>query len=204
VGAKVNGQLAPLSQALQNGDEVEIVRSAAQRPPAAWESIVVTGKARAAIRRASRSQARRQYAGLGRHTLERRFEQAGKSLNSQSLPPVASRLNFAEVDDMLAAVGRGSLSPDAVLKEVFPDYRDARIQMPESPPEEGWLASVRSSLKFRLPAWSKAPVADGTDGASEDGAAVNGAALPIRGFDADIPVRFTPEGGAVPGDRSSG
>jgi (p)ppGpp synthase/HD superfamily hydrolase len=108
---------------------------------------------------------------------------------------------------MLAAVGRGSLSPETVLKEVFPDYRDARIQLPESPPEEGWLASVRSSLKFRLPAWSKAPAADsgnGADGTKEDGAAVNGAALPIRGFDADIPVRFTPEGGAVPGDRIVG
>ena len=78
IGAKVNGQLSPLGQPLENGDEVEIVRSSVQRPPAAWEAIVVTGKARAAIRRASRTQARRQYAALGRHTLERRFELAGK------------------------------------------------------------------------------------------------------------------------------
>ena len=85
IGAKVNGQLAPLGQPLQNGDEVDIIRSAVQKPPGAWEAMVVTGKARAAIRRASRSQARRQYAGLGRHTLERRFEQAGKTLNDQAL-----------------------------------------------------------------------------------------------------------------------
>ena len=85
IGAKVNGQLSPLGQPLENGDEVEIVRSSVQRPPAAWEAIVVTGKARAAIRRASRSQARRQYAALGRHTLERRFEQAGKPFNGTAL-----------------------------------------------------------------------------------------------------------------------
>ena len=194
VGAKVNGQLAPLGQALQNGDEVEIVRSSGQRPPAAWESIVVTGKARAAIRRASRSQARRQYAGLGRHTLERRFEQANKPFSAQLIAAVAARLNHAEADDMLAAVGRGALSPDAVLKEAYPDYRDERHGLPKMPAEEGWTASGRSSLKFRLPA--------GAHGLN--GAEIDGAAIPIRGLDADIPVRFATDGGALPGDRIVG
>ena len=47
VGAKINGKIAPLVSELQNGDEVEIVRADGQVPPAAWESLVVTGKARA-------------------------------------------------------------------------------------------------------------------------------------------------------------
>jgi RelA/SpoT family (p)ppGpp synthetase len=189
-GAKVNGQIAPLAQPLQNGDEVEIIRSSVQKPPAAWESIVVTGKARSAIRRAARSQARRQYAGLGRHTLERRFEQAGKPFNPQALSSAASRLNFAEVDDMLAAIGRGALATGAVLKEVHPDYRDERVSSSGTAAEEGWTASGRSSLKFRMPG-------------GESGT-MDGAALAIRGLDADIPVRFAPEGGAVPGDRIVG
>ena len=216
VGSKVNGQLAPLGQPLQNGDEVEIIRSSAQRPPAAWESMVVTGKARAAIRRASRSQARRQYAGLGRHTLERRLEDAGKVFDETAVANAAARLNFAELDDMLAAVGRGTLPAQAVIKEVFPDYRDERLQMPGSPAEEGWLASLRSGLKFRLPAWSNgadtvegdapAPGAASAagDSAAEHGVAFEETAIPIRGFDADMPVRFAPEGGAVPGDRIIG
>ncbi len=179
IGAKVNGQLSPLGQPLENGDEVDIVRSSVQRPPAAWEAIVVTGKARAAIRRASRSQARRQYAALGRHTLERRFEQVGKPLNPAVLPSASLRLNMPDVDDLLAAVGRGQIAPDAVLKEVHPDYRDERVTTAERAGEEGWTPSGRSSLKFRLPA------GDGT--ASDD------TAIPIRGIDADIPVRFAPE-----------
>ncbi len=191
IGAKVNGQLTPLNQPLQNGDEVEIIRSAVQRPPAAWEAIVVTGKARAAIRRASRSQARRQYAGLGRHTLERRFERAGKPLSPPALASAAARLNFPDVEDMLAAIGRGVLSPDNVLKAIHPDYRDERIALPGSPAEEGWTASGRSSLKFRLPA-------------AGDGAAGDDGAIPIRGQEADMPVRFAPDGGAVPGDRIVG
>ena len=67
VGCKINGQIAPLTSELVNGDEVEIVTSKSQHaPPAAWESIVMTGKARAAIRRATRQAVRLQYAGLGR------------------------------------------------------------------------------------------------------------------------------------------
>jgi len=191
IGAKVNGQLAPLGQALQNGDEVEIIRSSVQKPPAAWESMVVTGKARAAIRRAARSQARRQYTGLGRHTLERRFEQAGKVLDADTLSGTATRLNFADVDDMLVAVGRGALSSDVVLKEIYPDYREDRASRTKRQAERGWTASVLSALKFRLP--------EGVDGAS-----AGGSAIPIRGLDAGIPVRFAPDGGAVPGDRIVG
>ena len=78
VGAKVNGRIMPLMTELKNGDEVEIIRSKAQVPPAAWESIVVTGKARAAIRRATKNAIRKQYSGLGMRILERAFERAGK------------------------------------------------------------------------------------------------------------------------------
>jgi (p)ppGpp synthase/HD superfamily hydrolase len=188
IGAKVNGQLAPLGQPLQNGDEVEIVRSAVQRPPAAWESMVVTGKARSAIRRATRNRARRQYAALGRHALERQFEQAEKAFNPQALPTLAQRLGFAEADDLLAAIGEGRLTAEAALKNLHPDYRGERVPSKNARAEPGWMASGTSSLKFRLPV--------------DDGGA-NGA-IPIRGLDSDIPVRFAPEGGAVPGDRIVG
>ena len=79
--AKINGRIAPLLTELENGDEVEITRADGQAPPAAWESLVVTGKARAAIRRATRAAVRRQYAGLGRQILERAFERAEQALH---------------------------------------------------------------------------------------------------------------------------
>ena len=84
VGCKINGRMAPLLTELQNGDEVEIVRADGQTPPAAWESLVVTGKARASIRRATRTAVRRQYTGLGRQILERAFERAGKAYRTRS------------------------------------------------------------------------------------------------------------------------
>ncbi len=78
VGAKINGRIAPLLSELQNGDEVEIVRAEAQTPPAAWEALARTGKARSAIRRATREAARAQYVGLGRQIVARAFERAEK------------------------------------------------------------------------------------------------------------------------------
>src|SRR5437660_6750761 len=66
IGAKINGSIAPLLSELQNGDEVEIIRADGQVPPPAWESLVVTGKARAAIRRATRGPVPAQCGGLGR------------------------------------------------------------------------------------------------------------------------------------------
>ena len=71
VGCRINGRHAPLMTDLENGDEVEIIRSKAQTPPAAWEGLAVTGKARAAIRRATRMAVRNQYAGLGREIMQR-------------------------------------------------------------------------------------------------------------------------------------
>ena len=56
IGCKINGKISPLVSELVNGDEVEILTSKAQTaPPAAWESIVLTGKARLAIRKATRT-----------------------------------------------------------------------------------------------------------------------------------------------------
>ena len=60
VGCKINGRPMPLVTELRNGDEVEIVTSDVQVPPSAWQSLAVTGKARSAIRRATRDAARAQ------------------------------------------------------------------------------------------------------------------------------------------------
>src|SRR3546814_13257422 len=51
VGAKINGRVVPLRTAIENGDQGQILRSKAQKPPPSWLTFVVTDKARAAIRR---------------------------------------------------------------------------------------------------------------------------------------------------------
>ena len=199
VGAKVNGRIMPLLTELKNGDEVEIIRSRAQVPPAAWESMVVTGKARSAIRRATRSAIRKQYSGLGMRILERAFERAGKTFSKDALRPVLHRLARKDVEDVLAAVGRGELSSQEVAQAVFPDYKEDRAvpQIPK-PREEGWF-NLRNAagMLFKLPGRSTRKEKPQRQNARE------GSALPIRGVRGDLPVSFAPEG-AVPGDRIVG
>jgi guanosine-3',5'-bis(diphosphate) 3'-pyrophosphohydrolase len=196
VGAKVNGRIMPLMTELKNGDEVEIIRSKAQVPPAAWESVVVTGKARSAIRRATKNAIRKQYSGLGARILERAFERAGKSFTKESLKPVLHRLARKDIEDVLASVGRGELASTDVMKAVFPDYKDERVTVAAPKQrEEGW-SKIRNAagMIFQMP---------GTRAARKDKDQPRDGAVPIRGVRGDLPVRFAPEG-AVPGDRIVG
>ena len=192
VGCKINGKIAPLGSEIVNGDEVEIMTSKAQNaPPAAWESIVVTGKARAAIRRATRVAVRTQYAGLGRRIVERLFQRAKMAFSDDKLTGALPRLARASVEEVMAAVGRSEMKASDVARAMYPDYKEERAAAalaPKPKPESGWFGlKMLKSVKFKVP--------------SSD---VQGMAIPIRGINGDLPVRFAPEGGAVPGDRIVG
>ncbi|MEJ1158568.1 RelA/SpoT family protein [Prosthecomicrobium sp. N25] len=192
VGAKINGRIMPLMTELANGDEVDIIRSKAQVPPPAWEQIAVTGKARAAIRRATREAVRKQFGGLGRQILVRAFDRAGKPFADQTLEAVRHRLGHSSVQDLLAAVGRGELTSGAVVKAVYPDYQDDRVgASPRAGAGEGWFGLGQGGkMKFRVPGATAVPDDERP--------------IPIRGLSGDLPVRFAPNGGAVPGDRIVG
>src|SRR5437588_136054 len=147
VGAKINGKIAPLVSELQNGDEVEIITSKAQTaPPTAWESLVVTGKARAAIRRATRVAVRTQYAGLGRRIVERLFQRAKKEFADEKLQGPLPRLARASIEDVMAAVGRGEMKASDVARAVYPDYKDERAGATVVPKAEtGWFGLKKAS-----------------------------------------------------------
>ena len=183
VGGKINGKFAPLSSELQNGDEVEVLTSDAQSaPPAAWESLAVTGKARAAIRRATRAAVREQYAGLGRRIVERLFQRAKLDYADDKLKGALPRLARGSIDDVMAAVGRGEMKAADVARAMYPDYKEERVA------RYGATKSLAVKLKLKSPPDpSRSP-----------------SAIPIRGINSDLPVKFAPNGGAVPGDRIVG
>ena len=193
VGTKINGRSMPLMTELQNGDEVEIITSKAQVPPPAWESMVVTGKARSAIRRATRAVVRKQYAGLGRQILERAFVRANRPFTDDLLVAALPRLAQSNVEDALAAVGRGEIPSANVLRAVYPDHNEERSARKKARSDEGgWFGLKRGSgMKFRVP------------GLYRRSTAKPDSAIPIRGLDGEMPVRFA-ESGAVPGERIVG
>jgi GTP diphosphokinase / guanosine-3',5'-bis(diphosphate) 3'-diphosphatase len=188
IGCKINGKIAPLASELQNGDEVEILTSKAQEaPPAAWESLVATGKARAAMRRATRQAVRTQYAELGRRIVERMCQRAKRDYSDDSLMGALPRLARHSIDDVFAAVGRGEMKASDVIRAMYPDYKEERATaIPSSEP--GWFGLKKGkAVKFKVPG-----------GKDKD------QAIPIRGINSDLPVSFAPDGGAVPGDRIVG
>ncbi|MCW5686675.1 MAG: bifunctional (p)ppGpp synthetase/guanosine-3',5'-bis(diphosphate) 3'-pyrophosphohydrolase [Pseudolabrys sp.] len=192
VGSKINGKIAPLVSELGNGDEVEIIASKTQTtPPAAWESLVVTGKARAAIRRATRVAVRSQYAGLGRRIVERLFQRAGLAYVEDKLTTALPRLARASVEDVMSAVGRSELKASDVARAMYPDFKEE-------------LAAARAKKKAESSAsrWFNLKRFKPTRGNAPD--PIGPPAIPIRGINSDLPVRFAPNGGAVPGDRIVG
>src|SRR5215475_5018832 len=127
VGCKINGKIAPLASELQNGDEVEILTSKAQlAPPAAWESLVATGKARAAMRRATRQAVRTQHAELGRRIVERMCQRAKREYSDDNLSGALPRLARHSIEDVFAAVGRGEMKASDVIRAMHPDYKEER------------------------------------------------------------------------------
>jgi guanosine-3',5'-bis(diphosphate) 3'-pyrophosphohydrolase len=183
VGCKINGKFSPLSSELQNGDEVEVLTSDAQAsPPSAWESLAITGKARAAIRRATRTAVRDQYAGLGRRLVERLFARAKIEYADDKLKGALPRLARASIDDVMAAVGRAEMKASDVARAMYPDYKEERVA------RYGAKKGVADKIK------PSAPVGTGR----------TLPAIPIRGINSDLPVKFAPNGGAVPGDRIVG
>jgi len=202
VGANINGRQMPLSTVLRNGDEVHILTSASRTPPAAWERIAVTGKARSAIRRAARDSLRRQYAELGRRLISSAFAKIGQDYSDDKLRRALSRLTHKTVDDVHAAVGRSELPIADVIRAIAPEAAKLAPAPSRARPrnryenneggDEGWFnLSKVMGLKFRWPTSS---------GAGGSGA---GQGIVIRGIRNDVPVSFEP-GGAVPGDRIVG
>ncbi|MCK5166151.1 MAG: bifunctional (p)ppGpp synthetase/guanosine-3',5'-bis(diphosphate) 3'-pyrophosphohydrolase [Rhodospirillaceae bacterium] len=120
VSAKVNGRMVPLKSSLKNGDQVDIVTSKSHTPSPTWERFVVTGKARARIRRFIRLKERDQYIELGHAMLERAFLEESYPLTEKGLKGVLKSFQKEDVDDLEAEVGNGHISARDVLEAVYP------------------------------------------------------------------------------------
>ncbi|HVZ00137.1 MAG TPA: bifunctional (p)ppGpp synthetase/guanosine-3',5'-bis(diphosphate) 3'-pyrophosphohydrolase [Dongiaceae bacterium] len=177
VGAKINGRIVPLRTVLTNGDQVEIVTSRAQTPSPTWERFVVTGKARACIRRFIRTQQRNQYLELGRALLSKEFQHGGYEYTDKALDGVLKKYKAENVDDLVAQVGEGLITARDVMVAVFPGSRS----QPASPEKVVPLARQRQKAK--------------------GGGAF---AVPIRGLIPGMAVHFAGCCHPLPGDRIVG
>jgi GTP diphosphokinase / guanosine-3',5'-bis(diphosphate) 3'-diphosphatase len=120
--------------------------------------------------------------------VERLCQRAKIEYSDEKLQGALPRLARASIDDVMSAVGRGEMKASDVARAMYPDYKDERVTPAVPKSESGWFGlKFGRAVKFKVPA------------AGEDGAAI-----PIRGINTDLPVSFAPKGGAVPGDRIVG
>ena len=123
-GAKVNGRMLPLRTELANGDTVEIITSPHHQPSRDWLQFVKTTKARHKIRQWLKAAEREQSIALGKELLERELRKTGASLqkllkDGEELKRVTQEFSFVGVDDLLAAIGHGKLSPGQITGKLF-------------------------------------------------------------------------------------
>ncbi len=125
VGARINGVTRPMRTSLHNGDVVDILRSDKAPIPQNWESLAVTGRARASIRRRIKQLKRNEQMKLGRRILESEFSAHGLNLSDGGVESALERLGQKSVEDTYAAVGALQLQPRLVRKSIYPGANTA-------------------------------------------------------------------------------
>jgi len=123
VGAKINGRMVPLRTILHNGDQVEITTSKSQTPSPTWERFVVTGKARAHIRRFIRTQQRAQFIELGRSILQKSFHHENLEFSEKILETILAKFKCQTTDDLFSIIGEGQHTSYEVIRAAYPDFR---------------------------------------------------------------------------------
>ena len=121
VGARINGKMAPLRTAIRNGDQVEILTSADGTPSPTWEQVVVTGKARARIRRYVRGERREEFTKLGQAMLDRAFRDVGYSIDQEQAEAVLEKFDAESMDELVGMVGSGEVTVPEVITALVPE-----------------------------------------------------------------------------------
>lgn len=120
VGAKVNGRHVPLRTQLTNGDVVEILKSGGQEPQPGWLSFVITGKARAAIRRFVRYKERDELIEIGTKLYDEIIERLPGKVGKKALKAALKRLKLEDDDELMLAIGTRDIGDREVMEALMP------------------------------------------------------------------------------------
>lgn len=125
IGAKVFGEIVPLDYKLKNGDVVEIITSSdlLKGPSRDWLSFVKTNLAKSKIRSWFRRQNYNENLAEGKKLLDKELERlVGRktdSLEEKRISNLLNQISYKNFNDVLVAIGEGSLSPISVVRKLF-------------------------------------------------------------------------------------
>ena len=114
-GAKVDGQIVPLSTPLENGQRVEIIAAKEGHPSVNWlhEGWVKSPRAISKIRAYIRAQNAETVREEGKNQFEKIISKITPKPNQQQL---CEKLGFRLLDDLFTALGQGEITPRAIQK----------------------------------------------------------------------------------------
>lgn len=145
VSAKVNDLVVPLSQKLNNGDQVEIITGKNSKPSPSWMQFATTSKAKVAIKNFIRNEKRAEYITLGRAILQKFFASHNLEINEELLEKVLKNFNKKTVNDLYIFVAEGLVKRNEVLKAVYPEYQDSAVKAlvrKEKASKDDWFRNV--------------------------------------------------------------
>jgi GTP pyrophosphokinase len=140
IGARVNGNIVPLSTKLDNGDRVEIVVNRGSPGPSKdWMSFAATRSAKAKIRSFFRAAERADALQNGYETLDRYLKKRGlparKLMRTKNLEDVTSKLlGTRNPDDLYMAVHAGRFTAQTVARLLDPDLEPPQALPPRALP----------------------------------------------------------------------
>ncbi len=144
-GARVNKKLVPLTHRLQTGDTIEILTTKGHEPSSDWLNFVKSVKARTKIRQWINARERERSYTLGREMCEKIFKKKNQNFNamvkSGEIKKVAEAYGFKAVDDLIAQVGFGKITPLQILNKALPDLET------EAEKEDGFLKKIVKGKK---------------------------------------------------------
>ncbi|MBS0272166.1 MAG: bifunctional (p)ppGpp synthetase/guanosine-3',5'-bis(diphosphate) 3'-pyrophosphohydrolase [Proteobacteria bacterium] len=122
-GVRINGRMMPLRTELENGDQVEIITSKTQHPSPTWERFVVTGKARASIRRFVRQQMHQQFVDLGKTLVQKALRHEHLDFNEKNLEAAVEVFGVKTLEDVYAYLGEGLKTTTELIRVVYPQHK---------------------------------------------------------------------------------
>ncbi len=142
VGAKINGRVMPLRTQLENGDQVEILKSDAQEPQPGWLSFAVTGKARAAIRRFIRQKQRAETIALGEKLYEEIISRLPVEIGEKAQKAAIKRLKLEDRAALMIAIATNRVADDDVLNALVPGSVEESSSAPKRGKKQAQAVSI--------------------------------------------------------------
>jgi GTP diphosphokinase / guanosine-3',5'-bis(diphosphate) 3'-diphosphatase len=152
VGAKINGRVVPLRTVIENGDQVQILKSRAQQPQPVWMNFAVTGKARAAIRRFIRQKERGETIALGRKIYEEIVRRLPAQLGKDALNQAMKRLKVSEEAELMIAIARQTVSDAQLMEALMPGSAGAEATALPEQREAISIKGLTAGVAFNLAA----------------------------------------------------